>query len=103
MTVSTTSFFTMYMKQYSTPGKSDHPLGAVGVVAQTPCDVVANLCLHTRLAEVDIAVAAQLKTHHVLQRSHEAAPYSGPEGVRRSEAIREVGEDWQDFVLEVIE
>ena len=26
-------------------GKSDHPLAAVGVVAQTPCDVAANLYL----------------------------------------------------------
>jgi hypothetical protein len=29
------------------PGKSDHPFAAVGVVAQTPCNVAANLCLHT--------------------------------------------------------
>ena len=48
------------------PGKSDHALAAVGVVAQTPCDVASNLYLHTGLAEVDIAVAAQLKPHHVL-------------------------------------
>jgi hypothetical protein len=48
------------------PGKSDHSLAAVGVVAQTPCDVAANLCLHTGLAKVDIAVAVQLKAHHVL-------------------------------------
>jgi hypothetical protein len=40
------------------PGKSDHTLAAVGVVAQTPCDVAANLYLGTGLAEVDIAVAA---------------------------------------------
>ena len=48
------------------PGKSDHSLAAVGVVAQTPCDVAANLCLHTGLTKVDIAVAVQLKAHHVL-------------------------------------
>ena len=60
------------------PGKSDHPFAAVGVVAQTPCNVAANLCLHTVLAEVDIAMAAQLKAHHVLHDS--MAPYSEPEG-----------------------
>ena len=32
------------------PGKSDHSLAAVGVVAQTPRDVAANFYLHTRLA-----------------------------------------------------
>jgi hypothetical protein len=48
------------------PAKSDHPLAAVGVVAQTPCDVVANLNLHRGLAEVDIAAVAQFKAHHVL-------------------------------------
>jgi hypothetical protein len=49
------------------PSKSDHSLATVGVIAQTPCDVAANLYLHTWLAEVDIAVAAQLKAHHVLR------------------------------------
>ena len=49
------------------PAKSDHPLAVVGVVAQTPCDVAANLNLHSGLAEVDIAVVAQFKAHHVLQ------------------------------------
>ena len=48
------------------PGKSNHPLAAVGVVAQTQCDVVANLNLHFRLAEVDVAAVAQFKAHHVL-------------------------------------
>ena len=48
------------------PGESDHPLAAVGVVAQTPRDVAANFYLHTRLAEVDVAVTAQLKAHRVL-------------------------------------
>ena len=47
-------------------GKSNHPLAAIGIVAQTACDVAANLYLHTGLVEVDIAVAAQLKAHHVL-------------------------------------
>jgi hypothetical protein len=49
------------------PAKSDHPLATVGVVAQTPCDVAANLNLHSRLAEIDIAAVAQFKAHHVLQ------------------------------------
>jgi hypothetical protein len=48
------------------PGESDHTLAAVGVIAQTPCDVGSNLYLHTGLAEVDIPVAVQLKAHHVL-------------------------------------
>ena len=48
------------------PTKSDHPLPAVGEIAQTPCDVAANLNLHSGLAEVDIAVVAQFKAHHVL-------------------------------------
>ena len=75
------------------PGKSDHSLAAVGVVAQTPCDVAANLYLHTRLAEVDIAVAAQLKAHHVLHYSMKPLRIADQK-VRRSTAIREVGEDW---------
>jgi hypothetical protein len=33
------------------PAKGDHPLATVGVVAQTPCDVAANLNLHSRLAD----------------------------------------------------
>jgi hypothetical protein len=41
------------------PGKSDHPLAVVGIIAQTPCDVVANLNLHRGLAEVDVAAVAQ--------------------------------------------
>src|SRR2546429_692992 len=49
------------------PAKGDHPLATVGVVAQTPCDVAANLNLHSRLAEIDIAAVAQFKAHHVLQ------------------------------------
>ena len=63
MMVSITSFCTTYMKQCST---CDHPLAAVGVVAQTPRDVAANFYLHTRLVEVDVAVTAQFKAHHVL-------------------------------------
>src|ERR1700716_996035 len=76
------------------PGKSDHPLAAVGVVAQTPCDVAANLYLHTGLAEVDIAVAAQLKAHPVLHDPMKPLR-TADQKVRPSEAIREVGEDWQ--------
>jgi hypothetical protein len=63
------------MKQCSTPA-SDHPLGAVGVVAQAPCDVIANLNLHTGLAEVDIAAVMQFNAHHVLRQPRKAAaPY----------------------------
>ena len=51
------------------PAKSDHPLAALGVVAQTPCDVAANFNLHSRLAEINIAAVAQFKAHHVLQQS----------------------------------
>jgi hypothetical protein len=47
-------------------GESDYPLAALGVVAQTPCDVAADFHLHTRLAEVDVAVAVELKVHQVL-------------------------------------
>jgi hypothetical protein len=49
----------------SGPHPGDHPLVAVGVVAQTPCDVIANLNLHTGLAEVDIAAVMQFKAPHV--------------------------------------
>ena len=76
------------------PGKSDHSLAAVGVVAQTPCDVAANLCLHTGLTKVDIAVAVQLKAHHVLHDPMKPLRIADQK-VRRSEAIREVGEDWR--------
>jgi hypothetical protein len=48
------------------PGKSNDPLVAAGVVAQTACDVIANLNLHTGLVEVDIAAVMQFKAHHVL-------------------------------------
>jgi hypothetical protein len=47
------------------PGKDDNPLAAMGVVAQTASDVVANFNLHCRLAEVDVAAVAQFKAHHV--------------------------------------
>ena len=40
------------------PGESNHPLAALGVVAQTPRD--------TRLAEVDVAVTAKLKARRVV-------------------------------------
>jgi hypothetical protein len=90
MAVSTTSFCTTYMKQCSTPARV--PLAAVGVVAQTPRDVAANFYLHTRLAEVDVAVTAQLKAHRVLHNSVKPLRISDKK-VRRSEAIREVGDD----------
>jgi hypothetical protein len=61
------------------PGKSDHPLAAGGVVAQPPCNVAANLYLHTGLVEFDIAVAAKLKVHHVLHDPDEAPPHSASE------------------------
>jgi hypothetical protein len=76
------------------PGKSDHALAAVGVVAQTPCDVAANLYLHTGLAEIDIAVAAELKAHHVLHNPMRPLRIADQK-VRPSKPIREVEEDWQ--------
>jgi hypothetical protein len=45
------------------PSKSDHPLVAVGIVAQAPCNVIANLDLPIRLAKVDIAAVMQFKPH----------------------------------------
>ena len=75
-------------------GESDHPLAAVGVIAQTPRDVAANFYLHTRLAEVDVAVTAQLKAHRVLHNPVKPLRITDKK-VRRSEAIREVGEDGQ--------
>jgi hypothetical protein len=47
------------------PAKGDHPLAAVGVVAQTPCDVAANLDSHSGLAEADVAAVMQFKAHGV--------------------------------------
>jgi hypothetical protein len=38
----------------------------MGEVAQTPCDVVANVNLHCGLAEVEIAAVLQFKAHHAL-------------------------------------
>src|SRR5262245_47333441 len=55
------------------PGKRDHPLVATGVVAQTPCDVIANLNLDSGLAEVDIAAVMQFKAHHVPLQPGETA------------------------------
>src|SRR6478609_7519228 len=71
------------------PGESNHPLAALGVVAQTPRDVAANFYLHTRLAEVDVAVTAQLKAHRVLHNPMKPLRIADKK-VRRSEAIREV-------------
>jgi hypothetical protein len=48
------------------PGEGDHPLAAVGVVAQTSRDVAADFYLHTRSADVDVVVAVESKVHHVL-------------------------------------
>jgi putative ABC transport system substrate-binding protein len=50
--------------------------------------------LHSRLAEIDIAVVAQLKAHHVLHDPVKPLRIADKK-VRRSEAIREVGEDGQ--------
>ena len=58
------------------PGKRDDPLAAVGVVAETPCDMASNLYLHTGLVEVDIAVAVQLKAHHVLHNPMKPLRYA---------------------------
>jgi hypothetical protein len=44
------------------------------------------------LAEIDIAVVAQLKAHHVLRDPVKPLRIADKK-VRRSEAIREVGED----------
>ena len=94
MTVSTTSFCTTYMKQCSTPARVITPSPPSGVVAQTPRDVAANFYLHTRLAEVDVAVTAQLKAHRVLHNPMKPLRISDKK-VRRSEAIREAGDDGQ--------
>src|SRR2546430_2862294 len=75
------------------PCKSDHPLAAVGVVAQTPCDVAANLNFHSRLAEINIAVVAQLKAHHVLHDPVKPLRMADKK-VLLSEAMREGGQDW---------
>src|SRR3954447_10349727 len=95
MAVSTTSFCTTCMKQCSTPARVITPLAAVGVVAQTSRDVAANFYLHTRLAEVDVAVKAQLKAHRVLHNPMKPLRIADKK-VRRSEVIREVGEDGED-------
>jgi hypothetical protein len=76
------------------PGESDHPLAAVGEIAQTPCDVAANLNLHSGLAEVDIAVIVQFKAHRVLHDPMKPLRIADKK-VLRSEAIREVGDDGQ--------
>ena len=55
--------------------------------------MAANFYLHTRLAEVDVAVALQLKAHHVLHGP--LNPRLADQKLRRSEAIREVVEDWR--------
>jgi hypothetical protein len=73
-------------------GEGDHPLAALGVVAQTSRDVAADFYLHTRLADVDVAVAVELKVHHVLHDPMKPLRLS-EQKVRRSDAIREVGED----------
>jgi hypothetical protein len=76
------------------PAKGDHPLATVGEVAQTLCDVAPDLNLHSRLAEIDIAVVAQLKARHILHDPVKPLRIAD-KTVRRSEAIREVGEDGQ--------
>src|SRR6476619_8008673 len=48
------------------PGESNHALAALGIVAQTARDVAADFYLPTRLAEVDVAVAVELKVHQVI-------------------------------------
>ena len=68
------------------PGESDHPLAAVGIVAQAPRDVAANFYLHTWLAEVDVAVTAQLKAHRVLHNPMKPLRIADKK-VRRSGAI----------------
>jgi hypothetical protein len=58
--------------------------------------VAADFYLHTRLAEVDVAVAVELKVHHVLHDSMNALRL-GDRKVRCSEAFREVLEDWPEL------
>jgi hypothetical protein len=41
------------------PRKGDHPLVPVGIIAQTPCDMIANLNLYAGVAEIDIAAVTQ--------------------------------------------
>jgi hypothetical protein len=53
--------------------------------------VVANLNLHSGLAEVDVAAVAQFKAHHVLHGPVKPLPVQ--RNVGPSEAIREVAED----------
>jgi hypothetical protein len=63
------------------PIERDHPLAAIGVVAQTPCDVVANLNLHCRLAEVDVAARDPGKPYRSNQprfRTFQARPMDLP-------------------------
>src|SRR4051812_31416304 len=60
--------------------------------AKTTSDVAANFYLHT--AEVDVAVTAQLKAHRVLHYPIKPLRIADKK-VRRSEAIREVGDDGQ--------
>jgi hypothetical protein len=56
--------------------------------------VAANFYLHTRLAEVDVAVTAQLKAHRVLHNPVKPLRISDKK-VLRSEAIREVPDHGQ--------
>ena len=56
--------------------------------------MAANFYLHTRLAEVDVAVTAQLKAHRVLHNPMKPLRIADKK-VRRSEAIREVWVDGQ--------
>jgi hypothetical protein len=65
--------------------KSDHPLAAEGEVAQAPGDVVADLHLHSGLAEIDVAAILQFKVHDVLHDPVKPLPRK----VGQSEAIRE--------------
>jgi hypothetical protein len=60
--------------------------------------VAANLNLHSGLAEVDIAVVAQLKADHALHDPVKPLRIADKK-VRRSEAIREVAEDGQADVV----
>ena len=71
------------------PGESDHPLAAVGVVAQTPRDVTTDFYLYTGWL-VDVAVTAQLKAHRVLHNPVKPLRISDK---KDAEVIREAGED----------
>lgn len=82
------------------PGKSDPPVVAVGVVAEIPCDVIANLNLHRGLAEVEIAAVMQFKSHHFLHDPVKA-PYRIDMPIRGEREVAKDRQCWAKFVPSV--